>query len=336
MAVAHKKLSPSLAKRAAYPKFFVPALCQLIAEPFDDAETFFEVKFDGVRALAFKKGPKVSLVTRRGNDISYQFPEIAAAVARLPYKNFVLDGEITAISNTNILGFQDIQPRLGIGTDEDISTLVTKHPVAFFVFDLPYFEGRSFVRVPFIERKNFLERVVPKKGLVQFVPAVPKTGKKFFRLMMQKGFEGMVAKHAESEYVAGTRIWQKIKGNNQQEFIICGWTEGKGARNDVFGALILGTHDPKTKKLIHMGNVGTGFNDQMLLDLMKKFRKLERQTSPFETYGLMAARPHWMRPQFVCEVKYAEVTRDVKLRKPVFVGLRVDKKPKDVILERPK
>lgn len=324
------------AEKAPFPRNVKPALAYLIEEPFNDANYFFEMKFDGVRVIAYKQGKNVEIFSRRGNNLNDIFPEVVAAVLKLKNKNIVLDGEVVAVRKSKILGFQEIQPRLGVGNSEEVEELMVSHPVVFFVFDFLHVDGWSVVNVPFVERKKLLKALIPTRGGVQFVPAFPKEGKKLFALLTKQGFEGIIAKEASGTYVQNVRIWQKAKSTHQQEFIICGWTEGQGARTGVFGALILGAYDPKTKKLTHMGNCGTGFNEQMLLDLMKKFQKVETVKSPFSETFYTPTKQHWMKLRFVAEIRFAEITHDTKLRKPVFLGLRIDKKPKDVSIERPK
>lgn len=331
---AQKTYGTAGATRASFPRNVKPALAKLISEPFNDPNYFFEMKFDGVRIVAYKKGRDVELYSRNGNNLNDIFPEIVLAVSKLKSKNLVLDGEVVAVRKSKILGFQEIQPRLGVGNVEEIEELVLSHPVVFFVFDFLYADGWDVTHVPFETRKSLLKKLIPNKGGVQFVPAFPKFGKKLFALLTKQGFEGIIAKEKSGMYVQGARIWQKAKSTHQQEFIICGWTEGQGARAGVFGALILGAFDPATKKLVHMGNVGTGFNESMLLDLMKKFRPLEVKEAPFQDF-YSPTKKHWMKLRMVAEIRFAEITHDLKLRKPVFLGLRIDKKPKDVVIERP-
>lgn len=329
-----KMLRKNGAKKAVFPTHVAPALAKLVQAPFNDADYLFEVKFDGVRVIAFKQTHHVRLISRNGHDITDMFPEVTAAVKKLPAKDVVIDGEITAVSGLKIRGFQEIQPRLGIGSSEAIDELVVSHPVVLFAFDVIFVNGYAVASLALNVRKEILKVLVPKKGSVQFVPSFPENGKELFRVLVKKGFEGVIAKEAHGTYVEGERIWQKIKATKQQEFIICGWTEGQGARKHLFGALILGAFDPETKKLIHVGNCGTGFNDALLMDLMKRFKRFETKKSPFDEGFYSATKKHWMKLKFVAEIKYAEITNDTKLRKPVFMGLRIDKKPKAVFIEQ--
>src|SRR5690554_254795 len=198
----------------------------------------------------------------------------------------------------------------------------------YYVFDLLYLNGHSIMHLPLNDRKNLLEELLEQVPEIDFCDHVDATGKEFFENAVDAGYEGVIAKKADSKYFAGTRSknWLKLKTIESQEAIICGYTEGER----VFGSLILGAHNADGD-LVYIGNCGTGFNEQTQKELFEKFRPLKVEKKPFiEKINLKGRKPHWLKPELICEVTFAEFTKTGSLRHPSFKGLRSDKIPSEI------
>jgi len=331
------EFDPANIKGATKTKIFPiskPVKPELLKKPFDSPDYVYELKFDGMRIIATKNGKQLALQTRNVKNVSKRFPEVAKELAALPCRQCILDGEIVSVRDGKVRGFEYLQNRIGITDEKTIKSRLQTNPVAFFVFDIIYLDGYDLRRVPLVTRKSILENIVDSKGSVQYVSYIEKDGTKFFQAARRKKLEGVVAKKADGTYTETGALWKKFKVTQRQEFLICGWTEGRGSRAQTFGSLILCATDPKTKKPIHVGEVGTGFTEETLRDLSKKLRRNERKTSPFAGPIKILGTPHWTTPKHIAEISFAEWTSGNKLRTPSFLGLRYDKKPKDVIIEK--
>jgi bifunctional non-homologous end joining protein LigD len=309
----------------------------------------------------------VHLWSRLGNEKTRQFPEIAAALARWAAKRkepLVLDGEIVALDpKGEPTGFQQLQgrihltqpleparathlraPRFGGQARPTGPTRPTRPTVAFIAFDILR-DGRTDLRDrPFVERRAALERVFGRTGspLLRISTVVRGDGRALYKEALERGWEGLIAKHADSLYKSGKRTpdWRKLKIVHEQEFVIGGWTEPRQTRT-YFGALLLGVYEPQNESrtsnpesLVYVGHTGTGFNERELARLMKLLERLETKECPFAETPKTNERPHWVRPELVAQIKFTEWTADGKLRHPVYLGLRDDKKPKDVTREK--
>ena len=339
-----------------------PMLASLVDAPLDDPRLVYEPKYDGIRAIA-EIGPKgvVHLWSRLGNEKTRQFPEIAAALARWAAKRkepLVLDGEIVALdAKGEPTGFQQLQGRIHLNepleqtpptrpTRPTGPTRPTRPTVAFIAFDILR-EGRTDLRDrPLVERRVALERVFGRAGspLLRISTVVRGDGRALYKEALDRGWEGLIAKHADSLYKSGKRTpdWRKLKIVHEQEFVIGGWTEPRQTRT-YFGALLLGVYEsrnpnesrtPNPESLLYVGHIGTGFNEKELARLMKLLKPLETTESPFANAAKTNERPHWVRPELVAQIKFTEWTADGKLRHPVYLGLRDDKKPTDVTREK--
>jgi bifunctional non-homologous end joining protein LigD len=302
-------------------------LATLVGEPFHKLGWVYEEKYDGYRILAYKEGSRVRLYSRNAIDRTDRFSVVAAAMSTLRSPTLLLDGEVSVFDREGVSRFQLLQ-NLGAGKS------------VFAAFDCLYKDGRDLRRRPLSERRVALEeslapnklqgktrnKVAPNKVIVPSLRLAP-DGLEAYRIAIQRKFEGLVAKDLSSPYVEGrSRFWLKVKVHQEDEFVIGGFTEPTGSRK-YFGALLLGAYD--RGKLHFVGKVGTGFNEQTLAMLSKKFKPLVRQQSPF----VDPPRDRdvtFLAPKLIAQISYQEWTSDKKLRQPVFLALRDDKSPQEV------
>jgi bifunctional non-homologous end joining protein LigD len=306
-----------------------PMLATSRAEPFDDPKWFFELKWDGYRAIARIEGDgKVALASRNGKDFAVKFPELAAIADAFSERPVVVDGEIVVLDDDGRPSFGALQERL----DRFGRTAPHKAPVTFIVFDLLYGNGRDLRGEPLSVRQAALESMLTGRGPVMLSKHVEGTGVQLFALAQERGLEGIVGKRAASTYQERrSSDWVKIKAIVRQEVVIGGWTEARGSRKH-FGALLAGVYEGE--ELVYAGSVGTGFDGKKLAAIAAQLAPLERKTPAFAERPKTDTRAHWVSPTLVAEVSFTEWTRDGLLRHPVFVALRVDKNPRDVVRER--
>ena len=320
---------------AAKARFIDPMKPRLVQTPPTAGDWIYELKFDGIRLIAVRTGKKVSLLSRNKNELAGRFPEIVEAVKSLPARECVIDGEVVALDEEGRSSFQLLQARDMEGR---------KSPVYFYAFDLLQLDGKSLIGLPLEARKNVLEKLCADAGdPIRYSGVIGGDAKALLDEVKHRGLEGIVGKQRTSVYEPGRRsgAWIKLKCANKQEFVIGGYTPPQGSRKH-FGAILVGYYE--NKGLVFAGKVGTGFTTEWLSVLHKKFRAEERSDCPFvdlpsKQNGLwvlgitpsMMRKMHWVNPVFVCEIKFAEWTRDGKLRAPVFLGLREDKKASDVV-----
>ncbi|MDQ6767382.1 MAG: non-homologous end-joining DNA ligase [Candidatus Eremiobacteraeota bacterium] len=300
-------------------------------KPFDDPDWLFEVKWDGVRAIAYLESGKTPRIrSRTGNDLLPQFPELLELRRAFASAQVIVDGELVALDRHGRSSFQRLQPRLNRRTNDP--ALQRAVPVTYVIFDLLY-AGKGDLRTVALEKRkarlaDLLRDNAPHIMLSKHVVG---QGKKLFALAKRRALEGIIAKRRDSPYLERrTRLWLKIKTHYEQEAVIVGWTDPQGSRSH-FGSLVLAVYDKGT--LRYVGHVGTGFNHELLDLTMKKMKPLATKRCPFETVPLGCARCHWIRPKLVAEIKFNEWTKDGIMRQPVFVGLRSDKNAKDVVRE---
>jgi len=292
-----------------------PMLATLVDAPFHEPGWVYEEKYDGIRILAEKDGRRVRLVTRNLIDRSADFPEVAAAVAKLPAPTLLLDGEVVLFDPKGI-------SRFGLfGAD-------TRRKPVYVVFDVLYARGRDLRRLPFAERRAILEKEVRPGGPLRLARRLASDGFKAFEAARERGLEGIVAKDEASTYETGKRspAWRKVKVRAEEEFVIGGYTAPEGARTH-FGALLIGAFDDG--RLRYAGKVGTGFTGKTLADLAQRFARLRRATSPFADAPRMRDAT-WVEPTLVAQIGFMEKTSDGKLRHPTFLGLRDDKSAAEV------
>ena len=293
----------------------------------------FEVKWDGVRAIAFLEGGEVRLQSRSGLRCERQYPELAVLPHHVAAQSAVLDGEIAVLDEKGISRFERIQPRISNADPSAIAHMARSTPVTYFVFDLLYLDGYDLRGVPLAERRKLLEAAVTPAPVLRISEAFPGAGEEMLAAARENGLEGIVAKHATSRYESRrSREWVKIKIVGEQEFVIGGFTEPQGGR-EYFGALVVGVYDDG--KLRWVGNVGTGFDRAMLAGLHARFQPLVTSRCPFAERPKPDRGITWVKPELVAQVKYANWTADSRLRAPVFLGLREDKPAGEISREDP-
>ena len=327
---AIKRAARKAARADPIPRDVKPMLATLIDEPFDDDRWLFELKWDGYRAIGVIEPKQITLTSRTGKDFSQQFREmenLAEAFRSLP---IVVDGELCVLDKDGKPDFQALQAReKPIPGHKRAKPL----PVTYVVFDCLYADGRDLRDEPCEERKRRLESLIVPGRNVMYSKHVIGKGKDLFELAQRRGLEGIVGKVRASPYRSTrSREWVKIKAKRRQEFVIGGWTEPRGSRKE-FGALLVGYYDDDGQ-LRYAGHVGTGFDERRLRDLMTRLKPLERKTSPFVDTPKTNQPAHWVKPELVAEIAFAEWTREGILRQPVFIALRSDKDPTSVVRER--
>jgi bifunctional non-homologous end joining protein LigD len=321
-----KSVRAKAAKADPFPHITTPMLATLVDAPFDDPGWLFEVKWDGFRAIAsIDAAGKVALTSRNGLDLLKRFKELATIGAAFRSLPVLVDGEICALDAHGRSSFQALQ-------QVDMPRGKERTPLTYVAFDLLYADGRDLRALPLEERKAKLEAlIVPERGVLYSKHIVGR-GKEFFALAQREQLEGIMAKRRDSPYrTARSRDWFKIKAKHEEEFVIGGWTDPKGSRSE-FGALLLGYYEGE--KLIFAGQVGTGFDQKRLREIGAELRKRERKTSPFVAVPRMKPEPHFIKPELVAQIAFAEWTDDGLLRQPVFLGLRPDKAASEVTRER--
>ena len=309
-----------------------PMLATLIDEPFDDKDWLFEIKWDGYRAICtVEENGKMTLVSRNGIDFLQRFPELQELQSAWTTLPIVVDGEIVSLDDEGRSSFQRLQESLN--SRRSAGRTKAAKPLNFVVFDLLYADGKDLRKTPLEERKSLLERVIADDELVIYSKHVDGRGCALFEQAQKRQLEGIIGKVRESLYREGrSREWVKIKAQLVQEFVIGGFTEPRGSRKG-FGSLLLGVYDKG--KLYYVGHAGTGFDTKTLQSLTAQLKKLERKTSPFANKVEANTTPHFVDPKLVANIRFTEWTRDGYLRQPAFLGLRLDKDPKDVVRERP-
>jgi bifunctional non-homologous end joining protein LigD len=321
------------ATRAPMPTVVHPMLAISVEKPFDDDDWLFEIKWDGYRAVAFMGKGKVRLVSRNQNEMTALYPELTDMARFLRAKAAVLDGEVVAVDEQGRPSFSLMQQRTGIRHGRFRAPGRKDVPVLYYAFDLIWVDGYDLHRVDLEQRKQVLENLIVAGDNVRYSDHQVGNGMALYEVAKKQGLEGIVAKRRRSCYEEKrSREWLKIKITKEIECVIGGYTEPEGTR-EYFGSLVLGLYD-KQGRLIHVGQAGTGFDRKMLADMWKLLTKLDAKTNPF--YGPVDAgrKAHWVKPELVAQVKFSEWTHEtaeggVKLRAPVFLGLREDKNPRE-------
>jgi bifunctional non-homologous end joining protein LigD len=302
----------------------------------DLASWAIEMKWDGVRALAFCENGRTRLVSRTGKDISRTYPELAGLAHATGRKQVLLDGEIVAFGANGQPDFETLQPRMHVSSAAAAERLAARTPVTFLVFDVLQLDGRSLLGLPYSERREILTPLIPNGPSWLSPPQFSGTDlDAVLAASVSNGLEGVVAKRLDSPYEPGARTgsWLKIKNQLSQEVVVAGWKPGKGNRTGQIGSLLVGVYDDG--KLMYCGHVGTGFSDKTLRMLGAKLTPLRRDGSPFDgPVPPEYARPAvWVEPQLVVEVSFERWTKAGRMRAPAYQGLRDDKDPTEVVRE---
>ncbi|MEW2502395.1 MULTISPECIES: non-homologous end-joining DNA ligase [unclassified Amycolatopsis] len=306
-----------------------PTLATLTDRRFSDAGWMFERKLDGVRAICVRDGGTPTLYSRNHKVMDNAYPELVEALDRQGGPRFVADGEIVAFDGDNT-SFAALQPRIHL--TDPARARATGVRVYYYLFDLLHFDGHDATPLPLRERKALLKDAFEFADPLRLSAHRDADGEKFFEEACRRGWEGVIAKRADAPYHSGRSAdWLKFKCAQGQELVVAGFTDPQGARHG-FGALLLGYYEGD--ELRYAGKVGTGFGEKLLASLHDQLTKRETTRSPFAD-AVREQATHWVRPELVAQIGFSEWTRDGRLRHPRFLGLRDDKKPADVVREKP-
>jgi len=316
------------------PTAITPMLATSADKAFDSAEWLFEIKWDGYRAVSFIADGNIRLVSRNQNDLTSQFSELRQLPGFVKATTAVLDGEVVALDAEGRASFSLMQQRTGFTGPGRRGAGRPELRIVYYVFDLIYLDGYDLRGVPLQERKRLLAQIVRANELVRYSEDFPQ-GVALFAAARQQGLEGILAKRRDSHYEERrTREWLKIKITQTVDCVIGGYTDPEGSR-EYFGAIVLGLYDAEGR-LVHVGQAGTGFDHNTLKEIWQLLAELETNRNPFHG-PVEAAHAHWVKPKLVAEIKFTEWTHEtseggLKLRAPVFMGLRNDKNPKECTL----
>ncbi len=321
------------AKKAGLPAEMEAMAATAVTKPPAGSQWLFEIKWDGIRALCLVHNGQLQIQSRRGNRCEAQYPELASLPSQVGAKAAWLDGEICVLDEDGRARFELIQPRIAANASA-VPRLAETTPVVLFLFDILYADGYDLRGVMLEDRKKLLSALVTPSQYIRISEAYETGGEQMFEAAQQMNLEGILAKDRRSTYEPGRSTrWLKVKVQNEQEFIIAGFTKGE---REYFGALVLAVRE--NGRIRHAGQVGTGFDHKKMKAIYERLKPLVTKTMPF------SAKPNireglkdvtWVKPELVCQVRFLEWTKDGVLRAPVFVGLREDKAPEEVLREVP-
>ena len=302
-------------------------------DPFDSDNHFFELKWDGLRALMFLQNGKLELQNRNLRDVTASYPEIQTITKRIRAKRAIIDGEVVVLSKKGTPDFGKLQNRFGIEDPKRVETARSANPVTYVAFDLLHLNGKDLIKDQLETRKNTLQDLIQEGPHLLYADHIETKGLQYYSEALKLGFEGIIGKEKHSPYLIGVRssFWTKSKGSQTLDAVVVGYTQGEGMRKATFGSLVMAMYDGG--KLVHVGNVGGGFDDKSLVEVKPMLDKLVVKkpviTSPVEDPSPIT----WVKPSIVCEIIYANITSDRKLRFPRFNRLRTDKKPEECRLD---
>jgi DNA ligase D-like protein (predicted ligase) len=310
----------------------VPLMLATLTDRRDFGDDWLlERKLDGERCVARKDGDDVRLESRTGKDLTGTYPEVAAAVSAQSTRGLLIDGELVAYDGEQT-SFSRLQQRLGVSRPGP--ALVRTYPVVYCVFDVLEVDDEDLRGRPLVERRARLTRALRPGTALQLTEAWRDDSERRFAAACRSGWEGLIAKRADAPYSAGrSKDWLKLKCAWEQELVVGGYTDPAGSRTD-FGALLVGYYEDG--RLRYAGKVGTGYSAATLRELGARLRELETPDSPFVDARPIPRGTHWTRPELVAQIGFAEWTSDGRLRQPRFLGLRDDKRPAEVVRERPR
>ncbi len=301
-----------------------PMLATSADHPFTREGWLFELKYDGIRAFVSVAGDQVRISGRRGNDETGHYPEAQAIRAGIHARQAIVDGELVVLDADGKPSFERMQQRMNVTRDVDVRRVADEHPVTFIAFDLLELDGRDLLSTELRIRKKTLRETIVDSPNILFAAHVERDGQSLFDVARESGIEGIVAKRADSLYRPGIRSpeWIKIKSWRDQSCVIAGYTAGRGRRTNQLGALILAVLDGT--RLVHCGQVGTGFDEKTLRDLRDRLTALKVDKCALDVIPKTSEPATWVKPELVCEVRYASWTRDNILRHPAYLKLRPD------------
>jgi bifunctional non-homologous end joining protein LigD len=314
------------------PRKLAPMLAEIGDKPFNKAEWLWEPKLDGYRVLAFIGAQGVTLRSRNGLDLSAQFPALVAELARQGPHGMVIDGEIIVLDASGRPSFNALQNRAQLKAPRECAAADLANPAVFFAFDLLHFAGVDLRKAVYADRRRYLLQCVLPSPLVQLVHAT-EDGVTLHGAAMASGFEGVVGKRKDSRYEAGKRsqAWLKVKPTVSADFVIGGYSQGKGSRGTI-GSILVGYWEKG--KLRFASHVGSGFDDRTLGEMKKRLEPLKVKSSPFDGEPQLNGPTTWVAPKVVAEVCFHSWTEDGHLRAPVFMRVRDDLEPKKVTAAR--
>jgi bifunctional non-homologous end joining protein LigD len=313
------------ARKAAMPSRLEPMLATLAGRPFSDPKWLFEIKWDGVRAVAWIDDGSLTLRSRNAIDMTGRYPELAGLPGELAARQAILDGEIVALDERGHSNFELLQERMHVRVPSE--NLISQIPVIYYAFDLLYCDGYDLREAPLLERKQLLQKLLWTSARLRFSDHQLEHGKELFKLADQNGLEGMLAKQIESRYVSErSTSWLKLKITKTVDAVIGGWSEARTPALP-FGSLLLGLYEGKRLRFI--GHVGSGFDAKKLKELSNKLKELATSACPFDTVPETNEKPSWVSPELVARVKFGGWTDEHALRHPVFIALRADARPAD-------
>jgi bifunctional non-homologous end joining protein LigD len=316
-------------KKAAMPARLGVMLASIGDRVFSDPNWLFEIKWDGVRALAFLDNGKSQLRARSGSDITSHYPELAAIPQSFTGHQAILDGEITVLDQRGHSDFEKLQGRMHVRNPSP--KLISLYPVVYFAFDLLYCDGYDLRAAPLLQRKQLLQRLLHNSDKVRYSDHQLERGEDLFELAKQNELEGIVAKRIDSRYVSErSSNWLKLKTSRTLDAVVGGWTAPRGAGLP-FGSLLLGLYEGK--KLLFIGHAGTGFNADTHKEIAAKLKKLETSRCPFDQVPETNEQATWTSPELVARVRFTGWTQEKQLRHPVFLGLRDDQKAEECRVE---
>ncbi|HTX47156.1 MAG TPA: DNA ligase D [Solirubrobacteraceae bacterium] len=314
----------------------VPMLARQGDLPRDESDWSFEVKWDGVRAIAYVKPGRLRIESRNLREITDSYPEVRGILLELGMREAVLDGEIVAFDEAGRPSFGRLQRRMHVTSPSAVKRLQKSTPVVYAIFDLLYLDGHTLLDRPYAERRERLEALELNGPAWRIPPAQKGAGKRLLEWTRAQHLEGVVAKRLNSRYEPGRRgnNWIKIKNTRRQELVIGGWLPGEGRRAERIGALLMGVHEDGRSGLRYAGRVGTGFTERTLADLAARLKPIKRDGSPFAPGGPKLPREaQFVEPELVAEVEFTEWTEDGVMRAPSYKGLRDDKPAEEVVDE---
>lgn len=315
------------ARKAAMPSVINPMLATLVDRPFSDPDWIFETKWDGVRAVCFITKGSARFVSRNQIDMTAQYPELSEIAKQVKASQAILDGEVVALDEHGVSRFQLLQRRLGRKNAGEIRKLAATTRIAYYAFDLLYLDGFDLTRCALVDRKDTLERILKPARNIRYSDHIIGAGDQLYAEVVKVPLEGMIAKRATSPYVQRrSSDWLKIKTIQQTEVVIGGYTQPRRSR-EFFGSLVVGLY--KDRKLHYVGHAGGGFNQKSLEQMYRLMQPLKTKVCPFVDKPKTNEPVQWVKPKLVAQMKFYEWTADERLRQPVFLGLREDKKPEE-------
>ena len=304
-------------------------------EPFDSDHHFFVLKWDGLRALLFLDHGRLELQNRNRRDVTKQYPELQSIKSQINTRKAIIDGEVVVLDEKGRPNFGRLQTRFGHIDSREISVESRTNPTTYVAFDLLHFDGKDIIKAPLEYRKRLLRRVISEGPHLLYGEHIETKGLTYYKEASRLGFEGIIAKERDSQYLPGIRSssWVKIKGVSTIDAVVVGYTHGEGARASTFGSLVTALYG-KNGKLVHIANVGGGFNNAALDMVKPKLDRLITKSAlikePFDAPSPIT----WVKPRIVIEVLYSGITADQKLRFPRFNRLRPDREPEECRLDK--